>query len=244
MGVPEGLPSRTRRAVEEFVSEAVEALGENLRSVILYGSAVRGEFLPGRSDVNLLVVLKDASPEALSKVAPAVRRAVSKDVLPVLLSERDLLRSTDVFPIEHMDLAEGRAVIYGEDVLADLKVKPEDLRRQLEFEARAKLIRLRQSYVRDLGSPRGLLELAGRSLASLLPLFKAALKLVGKEVPKRRAEVIKAACEAFLLDEEALLWALSALSGGAKKREAPSMFPRYLRAVEGFVKFLDTWKGG
>ena len=241
MGVP-SLPKRERKAVEDFVSEAAKALGENLRSVILYGSAAGGEFLPGRSDVNLLVVLKDAGPEALSKIAPAVRRAVAGDVLPVVLSESDLLRSADVFAIEHADLAERRVVIYGEDILAGVEVRPEDLRRQLEFEARSKLIRLRQAYMRDVGSPRGLLELAGRSLSSLLPLFKAALRLVGREVPGTRRELLEAACEAFSLDREALLWALRALRGEAKRAEASSMFPGYLRAVEGFVKFLDAWK--
>ncbi len=240
----ETLPPKLREAVERFVDEAREALGENLRSVILYGSAARGEFSLGRSDVNLLVLLGDAGPEALSRIAPVVRRAMERGLWPVVLSWDELMRSSDVFPIEHLDLKQARQVLYGADPAEEVEVKDEDLRRQLEFEARAKLIRLRQAYMRDFDRPRALLDLAARSFPSFVVLFKTALKLVGREVPSSRAEVISAVSEALSLDREGLTWALKAHSGEAKKAEAKEWFPRYLKAVEQFVRFLDQWRAG
>ena len=41
-------------------------------SAVLYGSAARGDWVPGRSDVNLLVLIDDAAPAALRRLTPAV----------------------------------------------------------------------------------------------------------------------------------------------------------------------------
>jgi len=44
-----------------FISSVQAELGNNIVSIILYGSVARGEARPG-SDVDLLIILRDASP--------------------------------------------------------------------------------------------------------------------------------------------------------------------------------------
>ncbi len=49
------------KQITEFVSRLRQAAGENLQSVILYGSAADGEFHPEFSNINLLCVLRESS---------------------------------------------------------------------------------------------------------------------------------------------------------------------------------------
>ena len=44
------------RVVDPFLTEADKALGQGY-SAVLYGSAARGDFVPGRSNINLMLVM-------------------------------------------------------------------------------------------------------------------------------------------------------------------------------------------
>ena len=55
--------------VDEFAKRAREACGTNVESVILFGSAVAGDFHPGLSNLNLLCILRVSSFEALKALA-------------------------------------------------------------------------------------------------------------------------------------------------------------------------------
>ena len=58
------------RVVTPFLAAADAALGAGY-SALLYGSAARGDYTAGRSDINLLLVLDDPSPTRLRALAPA-----------------------------------------------------------------------------------------------------------------------------------------------------------------------------
>jgi predicted nucleotidyltransferase len=59
-------------ALAQFLAALDLALPDGV-SVVLYGSAARGDWDATRSDLNLLLVLEDASPPALQQLMPAVR---------------------------------------------------------------------------------------------------------------------------------------------------------------------------
>ena len=60
------------RASRQLASALGAALGDNLVSLMLYGSAARGTWVEGRSDINVLLVVKDASAPTLLRAAPAL----------------------------------------------------------------------------------------------------------------------------------------------------------------------------
>ena len=60
------------------------------------------------------------------------------------MSEDEVYNSADCFPIEFHDMKERRRVLYGLDVIADLKFDMRNYRTQVEHELRSKLLRLRQ----------------------------------------------------------------------------------------------------
>ena len=57
-----------------LVADLEGALGERLVSVVLYGSAARGDYQEKTSDFNLLLVLRDLEPAPLEALSPARRR--------------------------------------------------------------------------------------------------------------------------------------------------------------------------
>src|ERR1700675_1431455 len=89
----------------EFVGRLRAAAGTNLASVILYGSAAAGDYVPESSDTNLLCVLHDTSFAHLAKLAPALALwTAQKHRTPLMMGVEELRRSADVFSIELLDI--------------------------------------------------------------------------------------------------------------------------------------------
>ena len=70
------------------------------------------------------------------------------------MSEEEAHNSADSFPIEFRDMKDHRKLLFGVDVIADVKVDPKYHRVQVEHELRAKLFRLRQQGAQVLSDPR------------------------------------------------------------------------------------------
>ena len=60
------------KATSELTRALQDALGGDLVSLMLYGSVARGTQVAGRSDTNILLVLRQASAAALQRAAPAL----------------------------------------------------------------------------------------------------------------------------------------------------------------------------
>ena len=56
------LPQAQEKALAEIVEMLNLELRENFRTCLLYGSAVRGNWVSGVSDINLLIVLQESTP--------------------------------------------------------------------------------------------------------------------------------------------------------------------------------------
>ena len=49
-----------RKVLQPYLDKLIAKIGrENIVSIILYGSATGEDYIPGRSDINLLIVVKD-----------------------------------------------------------------------------------------------------------------------------------------------------------------------------------------
>jgi predicted nucleotidyltransferase len=94
-----GVPDETQRVLRSYVKDVAQAYGEQLDAILLFGSAVRGEFLPGRSNLNILLFLRSYD-VALLKAYTGVHKKWSNDqvVVPLFLTKADLQASALVFP--------------------------------------------------------------------------------------------------------------------------------------------------
>jgi len=81
-----GAPAGVVAAIDRLREELAGAAGANLAGLILYGGLARGRYRPGRSDVNLIVLLHDAIVGLVQRrvlaVAPAERKLIAQSPLP------------------------------------------------------------------------------------------------------------------------------------------------------------------
>src|SRR5438477_8231359 len=109
------------KAIASLARDLPAALGDNLVSLLLYGSAARGDAVPGRSDINVLLVVRDASAATLHRASPVLQAWLAvAHAAPLIQSEADWAASADVFPIEIEDMRAGHRLLAGRDVLAGL----------------------------------------------------------------------------------------------------------------------------
>jgi len=106
------------------------------------------------------------------------------------MSEDEVARSTDCFPIEFRDMKERRRVLAGADVVADLVIGDVFYRAQVEHELRAKLLRLRQKAGGVLSDKALLLRLMVDSISTFCTLFRHGLVLAGAEPAFEKRQVI------------------------------------------------------
>src|SRR5437868_739146 len=134
--------------IAELLSRLQKAAGDNLTSVILYGSAAADNFHPGISDLNILCLVRDSSFPALQALVPAAKWWTREKQPPFLvMTGRELQRSTDIFTIELLDMQQHHRVLFGEDALRDLHIPLQLHRLQVEYELREKLMLLRQNLI-------------------------------------------------------------------------------------------------
>jgi predicted nucleotidyltransferase len=226
------------RIVDAFLLEADSAL-VGTYSAVLYGSAARGQFIPGHSDINVMLVLEQVTPEvlrALHKTFAVWQRA--RQPPPLVVSRSEWNRSADAFPIEITDMKTAYRVLRGSDPLSGLRVSRPDLRRALEREFRGKLMRLRQGFAACADDPEALGRFARESVSSVLLLLRILLTLLDRPVPNDAVALISAGAQTAGFHPGALA-AVAGQRANRKWRCAAEDFVGYLAAVEIAAQFID-----
>ncbi len=197
------IPYAPEEVFAGFTADYQAAFGQELLSIVLYGSGARGEYRRKRSDINFLIVLSENGIKELSKAVPLVKKWRRRNVsTPLFMTPEYIAGSLDSFPMEFLALKQHHRVVYGQDPLEQLEIDRKLLRLQCEREAKGKLLHLREAYLQAQGSKLHLRTLIDRSLTAFVPLFEALLVLKGLEVPSRKSEIITKGAEAFGLDPE------------------------------------------
>jgi hypothetical protein len=131
-------------------------------------------------------------------------------------------------------------VLHGEDVFAQLDIQRDDLRLQCERELRGISIHLRKEFVQCCGNPVTLSRLLHASMKKLLPVFKAALRLNNKPVPKMKNDLIMAIEDLYNLGISALSEALQSTHHVNAKRKFESLFDKYSKTIDALIERIDT----
>jgi Nucleotidyltransferase domain len=233
------IPEKT---ISDFVSRLREAAGANLESVILFGSAVAGDFHPEFSNVNLFCVIRDSSFAALQSLAPAVKWwNAQKQPPPLFMTRDEIEHSTDVFTIELLDMQQHHRVLFGEDVVQGLSIPANLHRLQVEYELREKLALLRQHLLLASGNDSRMWELLLRSVSSFATLFRHALIVLGHDAPVGKREAVEALSKRIGFDASGILQVLDVRKrkSDRKKFSVTDVFSRYLAALEQVAAAVD-----
>jgi predicted nucleotidyltransferase len=234
------------KSLNLLVEKLKAAAGPNLKSVVLYGSAARGEFHPKHSDLNVLCVLNQLDAASLENLRlPSAWWEQQGHPAPLVFTLEELRSSADVFAIELLDIRSDRCVLFGEDVFADLEVPRHLHALQVERELRTNLVRLRQAYLRAPRSNAALLNLLDASLGSFHTLFRHALQVLGAEGHGSSREVVDRLAARVGFDA-APFHSLHDLREGARSHarvNVSTVFANYLAAVTRVTEAVDRHLG-
>jgi predicted nucleotidyltransferase len=236
------IPDKPQDVFVPLTQDYQKVFGKDLIALILYGSAAGGSYVKGKSDINLLVVL---APDAVNRLedswATVKQWKKSRVAVPMVMTKAFIESSLDCYPIEFLNMKNSHILIYGENVLEQLKFKPEDLRLQIEKELKGKLIILRQGYLETEGKSGQLKQLISRSFTAFISIFNALLYLKQAPVPQKRRDTIREVAKLFAVDAEVFLSCADIKEGVDKLsgEETAVVFKKYLREVEKICNIVD-----
>jgi hypothetical protein len=129
-------------------------------------------------------------------------------------------------------------------VVANLAIDYSFYRARVEYELRAKLLRLRQKAAGVLSEKDVLLRLMADSISTFCVLFRHALLLAGEEAKFDKRTVVASARDKFGIEEGPFLTLLDLREDKAKARDlqpAP-LFREYLKQIQAMVDAVDQLK--
>ncbi len=173
-----------------------ELLGESLDSLYLFGSAVRGDWSPKTSDINVLLLHRDDVYKHWPTIGEQAKRWRKRGfALPLFLTESYIQSALDVFPIEFLEMKLFHEVLYGTDIFESIEINNEHLRNQAEREIRGKWVQLRQASLERYGDTVELRNLLAMSVPTWVSVFQAILVIHNQSVPSDKMETISRGAE-------------------------------------------------
>jgi predicted nucleotidyltransferase len=219
----------------EFVNRLKDAAGENLRSVVLYGSAVSGEFCENHSDVNILCLLESLATADLAQIHPAVSWWIEEgNRAPLFFKPDELARSADLFAIEMLDIKTNHRLLFGPDWLENFQLPLQLHRLQVERELHLERLNLRRAILAAPDNSKTQLEIMMSSISRLCTLFRHAVMAVGEPVPQNKRESVAAVASWTGADPSGFESILDYREGKRKRRQIDleAALHSYLEFVE------------
>jgi hypothetical protein len=177
--------------LDEFVKKLKAAAADNLKGVILYGSAATEEFHSKHSDLNILCLVGQADAAHLEALHGPVEWWIRRGQRPPLVfTLEELRRSADIFTIELLDMKSRHRILYGENVLAEISVPLHYHSIQVERELRTDWLRLRQAILAAPKKPKVYLGIMVSSFSAFAALFRHALIALGETSAETKREAI------------------------------------------------------
>ena len=229
------------KLLTELTNRLTKTFSTRLVSVVLYGSAATGEH-DQASDINTLCVLTDVTPRELKESEAIFRWWRDKgNPAPLLLSAHEVRTSTDCFPIEFHDMKERRRILAGEDVIEGLEIDDAFYRAQVEYQLRAKLVRLRQKAAGVLTDKDLLRKLMIDSISTFCVLFRHAARLGGHAAPWGRRAIIDEMMRRFEVDTAPLLQIVAMREGRIRLTdvEPEPLLEQYLKQLQVVIDHVD-----
>jgi len=233
------IPDKLKSRIEDFLKRLQSAYGQELVSVAIYGSAASSEFIDKHSNINFLIVLKDTDCQHLHKATDIIQKFPLFD--PIFMTEQYINSSTDIFPIEFLDMNENNYLLFGKDTLSSIQIDTRNLRFQCEQELKIKLLSLKSAYLRMHKNKSVLRSLLFKSISSILHVSRNLLRLKNKPVPYKKEDIINSLGAEFQINTA--LWK-KILDGKFKaiklsNQETEQVFQDFVKEVERVADCVD-----
>jgi len=209
--------------------KSLEPVSEEMLQVYVY-QELTGNFAA--------VVILDEDPTSLDKLVPMARYVHKhKLALPLVINRRFIQYSLDSYPLEFINITSSQSInlLLKEDLLAELKIRPADVRLQMEREFKSKWLLTRQMLLDGNLSSRNLKETMHLSITALIPAIKGFFFLAKQPYPQS----IKALFEQAALISKVDLSALDRWLEESSLELADA--ERYLTILNKLTELMETY---
>lgn len=174
------VPESVKKHLDTLKQSLEAACGANLASLCVYGSAVRGGFVEGESDVDVIVVLRDTDLERLTALShPLALARHAARVEAMVLKLNDVAPAVDVFPLFYDDIRSCHVILTGTDPFRDVVATDAHRRLRIEQELREAKIRMHRAVVDARGEAGALAGFVSRKVKQIRGPLHALLTLQG-----------------------------------------------------------------
>lgn len=218
---------------------------ENIKSILIYGSAADNEYVPRQSNINILIVFEHLYPSVLKNSLKLIKSGNRlKIATPLFLGRWEIKYSLDVFPVEFLEIKENHILIYGEDVFGSLTIDKENMRIYCEHDFKSKFMRLRQLYLQKGLNRRKIIEVMVGSITLFITSFRNMLRLQSKIPPVLKEDILVAIASSYDIDLDVFLKVLHHKRGLKKisPKKAEELWPIYLDELNQLVLAMDRMK--
>ena len=185
------LPEAVSFALAGFMDSARQSFGADLRSIVLYGSAVEGRLRP-TSDVNLLIVLSAFDPvKAATLRGPFLLAEAAIRLTAMLLLESEVRPALESFAQKFSDILRRRRLLYGPDPFAGAVIPRAAVIARSKQVLLNLALRLRAAYMERASTPERLSLLIAESAAPLRSCAATLLELEGQPLAPPREALLK-----------------------------------------------------
>ena len=236
------LPEKSRDILAGFADRIYKAFGDQLYSMMLFGSAAGGGYIEGKSDINTMIILERVRVSDLEIIMEAGQKYTGKGLAVPLIFERGhVVSSLDTFPIEFSDMKQRHLTLYGAEPLADAVIEKKNLRYQCERELKSILVNLRRGFLTTDAQRENIEALLENSLSSVLAACRGMIWMADREPNDFIVDLLNDLREIYNTDTSAIdrVWRLrKGHSGATAMLEA--LFEDYLANIAELARMVDS----
>lgn len=259
MSATPALAPAVARALGSLTADLEQLFGTRLVSLVLYGRHVpepaddaRGVAATAASDADAAAThspihtLALVTSLAYADLAAGAARVEAWDRLnlatPLLLSPEEFASSLDVFPLEYGAIIARHLALVGDDPFRGIAVRPDDVRRACEVQAKSHVIHLREGFLQTAGDGTKVARLIAHSVPSFHTILTHLTQLDRVDASTvdalARHATVRIGLSSSLVSRLLTLGHRAPLSAD----EAMQLYPPYLDASEALAHFVDGWK--
>ncbi len=237
------LPDEVIESLERYQKQVQQEWADALRAVLLFGSTVRGDFVVGRSNINLLLIVDRVSLPDLQRSGKAQRKWDKQNIVaPLLWSPEELRLSSQNFPLEYLQIRDHHLVLVGRDPFPISTVNVPRLIWQCQQELLGNLIRIRQWFIEGEGRQEAIRTSLLLSITGVLSCCRGILAALDRNVKGRDAHILELLPEVLDFDSTVLLSVLNMKRGLASPgtHEWVKLFERYHESLEALCTLIQV----
>jgi hypothetical protein len=231
-------------ALEGLARDLERVFGARLQSLVAYAGH------DGGATVHSLALVDALAFQDLAACLPLADGWHRHDLaVPLMLSQAELRRTLDIFPLEYAGMIATHSVVRGRSPFTDIRVPPQDLRRACEAHAKSHLIHLREGFLESHGDGAAIARLITASAAPFRALL-ANLARLPNDTPEIDAHaalsdesLIQMAESRMGISPEVLRDVLASSAAGHSTIADPTaLLSRYIDAAQRVWDYVDRWR--